>query len=254
MNAAEPASPRLEGCLNFRDVGGLRTRDGRRVRRGLLYRSDTLQFLTAEAGRVLHENIGIRTVIDLRLPLEVRREGRGVLERLPHRYISLPFGVGELVAEDSAVVRFHGDDPVVSSYLGFLQHSPGAVAAVPAALADEGALPAMVHCTVGKDRTGVAIAVVLEAIGVERGEIAAEYAAGSDNIPVAMARLRQMPTYGDAVDVYPPEAWVSEPESILRFLAGVDDRFGGVHALLAEQGVDGRVLDVLRDRLTEAAG
>lgn len=241
----------LEGCLNFREVAGLRTVDGRRVRRGVLYRSDTLQFLDLDAARRLADEVGVRTVLDLRVRLEIEVEGRGPFAEMPHRYRSLPLQVAGAAQEGSAVPRLGTDDPVVQHYLGYLESSPEAIAGVVAALAEDDALPALVHCTAGKDRTGVAIAVVLSAIGVRPEDIAADYAAAADRIPALFERLRTMATYGAAVDTLPPEARVTEPGVMLRFLAAVQRLPGGLRGLLAGHSIDDKVLSRLREALTE---
>src|SRR5438874_11967503 len=69
----------LEGCLNFRDLGGYPTADGRRIRWRLVFRSDALHHLTA--GDLVHvrDELRIATVVDLRSTAELRTEGRGVL-------------------------------------------------------------------------------------------------------------------------------------------------------------------------------
>jgi hypothetical protein len=82
-------------------------------------------------------------------------------------------------------------DSLVRTYLGYRREDPDAVAVVRALAAPE-ALPALVHCTVGKDRTGVAIAVLLSALGVVPDEIAADYAAGAEDIEAAVYRLRSV--------------------------------------------------------------
>lgn len=239
----------LDGLLHFRDVGGLPAADGRSVRRGLLYRSDTPQFLSPEGARHLIDELGIRTVIDLRLPHELEREGRGPIGALPHRHRHLPFQVGELVG-DSSVGVMDPDDPMVSTYLTYVSASPEAVTGVVAELAAaEG--PTLVHCSVGRDRTGVAVAVVLEALGVPREEVVAEYAADPAGARAGMERLRTMVTYGEAVAAFPPEAYETDPASMRRFLAALDDRYGGVPGLLAAHGVGPDVVARLRDRLLE---
>ena len=66
----------LEGCFNFRDLGGYRTEDGRRLRARQVFRSDGLQHLTARDLAHLREEIGLRGVIDLRSRDEVESDGR----------------------------------------------------------------------------------------------------------------------------------------------------------------------------------
>ncbi|WP_214364940.1 tyrosine-protein phosphatase [Pseudonocardia sp. H11422] len=239
----------VEGLLHFRGVGGLPTAGGRRVRRGLLFRSDTPQFLSPAGARHLIDELGIRTVLDLRLPHELEREGRGPIGTLPHRHRHLPFQVGELVG-DSSVGVMDPDDPMVSTYLNYVDASPEAVTGVVAerAAADG---PTLVHCSVGRDRTGVAVAVVLEALGVPREEVVAEYAADPAGARAGMERLRTMATYGEAVAAFPPAAYETDPESMRRFLAVLDDRYGGVTGMLAAHGVGPDVVGRLRDRLLE---
>lgn len=232
----------MTGLLGFREVAGLRTRSGGTVRPGLLYRSGTPQFLTPDAAAALVATTGIRTAIDLRLPHEVQREGRGPLAELPVRHVPNPFTIRALLAAGSSVAPMTGDDPLLETYLGYLRDDAAAVVGVIAELARPGALPALVHCTVGKDRTGVAVALLLDALGVRREEIAAEYAAGEADVVPAMERLRSMATYGDAVDVYPPAAWAAPPRVMRTFLETVDERHGGVAALLAAHGVTAEVV------------
>jgi protein tyrosine/serine phosphatase len=244
----------LDGALNFREVGGLPTADGRRVRSGRLFRSDTLQFLSEASVRRLAEEVGLATVIDLRLPYEVEVEGRGPLAEVPHRYHHLPFLVAGTEQHGTATPRFTSDrDVVVQHYLGYLETSPAAVTGVVQALAEPEALPAVVHCAAGKDRTGVAVAVLLRAVGVPADLVAAEYAAGADRMPDVFAQLRRMKSYGERLDAMPAEARVTEAATMDRFLTAVDEEYGGVREFLLTHGVDDETLTRLRDQLTEPA-
>jgi protein-tyrosine phosphatase len=244
----------LDGALNFREVGGLPTADGRRLRRGRLFRSDTLQFLTEASVRHLSEAVGLATVVDLRLPYEVEVEGRGALVEVSHRYHHLPFLVRGSQQEGNATPRFTSEhDVIVQHYLGYLDSSPDAVAGVVQALAEPGALPAVVHCAAGKDRTGVAVAVLLAAVDVPADVIAAEYAAGADRMAEVFAQLRRMKSYGERLDAMPAEARVTEVATMERFLAAVDSEYGGVRRFLREHGADDATLRRLREQLTEPA-
>ena len=69
----------LEGCFNFRDLGGYRAEDGRRFRTGQVFRSDGLQLLTPADLEKLEKEIGLASVIDLRSHLEVSEAGRGAI-------------------------------------------------------------------------------------------------------------------------------------------------------------------------------
>jgi hypothetical protein len=118
----------------------------------------------------------------------------------------------------------------------------------------EGTVSVLLHCTVGKDRTGAVVALLLDALGVCREDIAADYARGASDAAEAMARLRSMVSYGDAVDLYPPEALTAEPGTIHRFLAGVDDRHGGSRAFLRDHGLTPAMLDDLDALLVTPPG
>ncbi|SHK41435.1 Protein tyrosine/serine phosphatase [Pseudonocardia thermophila] len=239
------------GLLGFREVAGLRTGDGRRVRRGRLYRSGTPQFLDEAEARRLVADTGIRSTIDLRLPHEMEQEGRGGFDLIgvpAHQY---PIRVGQLVSETSAVAPMRGDDPVLDQYLRYLAVGSDAVAGAVARIAQPGTTPVLVHCTVGKDRTGVVVALALAAVGVERDEIAAEYGLLAEDVSASMERLRGMVSYGDDVDLYPPETFRVEPSTILRFLDAVDRIHGGPRAFLVDNGVIPQTLEALAEVLLE---
>ncbi|MFD4250025.1 tyrosine-protein phosphatase [Amycolatopsis thermoflava] len=249
----DPTLATYPGLLGFREVAGLRCAGGGCLRSGVLYRSGTPQFLDEPTARRLLSDTGIATTIDLRLPHEVDQEGRGPFDALGVALRRHPVRVGAVVSATSAVAPMTGDDPVVATYLRYLDEEPRTFAAVAEELARPGTAPALVHCTVGKDRTGVMIALLLAAVGVPVEEIAAEYARGADEVPAAMERLRGMTSYGDAVDVYPPQTWVVEADTISRFLHAVDDRHGGARAFLAAHGRVPHLLEQLEDLLVEPA-
>ena len=249
----EPVGSSLEGpagLLGFRPIAGLRTSDGRRVIDGALYRSATPQFVAAADARHFVERTGLRQIVDLRLDYEAAAEGSGGFSATEVAILNIPFAIRAPVAEGSAVAPMPGADPLVATYLGYLG-ACDAFRALIDALLDRDGLPAMVHCTMGKDRTGVAVAMVLDSIGVLRRDICRNYAQRSEDIPAMMGRLREMASYGDAVDVYPPEAMQMDPATVLRFLAWMDLRHNGTRQWLASVGVDATRLLQLENTLLE---
>ena len=248
----DPLSRSPEGALNFRDVGGLTAGPGRRIRHGQLFRSDTLQFLTKSDVDVLVKLLGVQTEVDLRLGYEVREEGRGLLGDAPVAYHHLPFVVRSSQQVGTATPILDGDDPIVPHYLAYLEHSAPSLAGAVRALCGHDVLPAVVHCAAGKDRTGVAIAFALSVVGVTDEDIAGDYAASPENIPMVFARLRTMKSYGDSIDDLPPKANINPPEYMLRFLGEVRARYGGPREWLLAHGLHEEELDRLRDNLTES--
>ena len=240
-----------EGALNFREVGGLPTVDGRRLRRGLLYRSGTPQLIPETAARKMVGDLGIGLVIDLRQIQEAEREGQGGLGAVPHQRLSAPFLVMSAQQAGTPVPKFSQIDPLVPHYLAYLESSQESVLAIFRALADRRAGPALLHCTAGKDRTGSAMMMLLDAIGVKRSCIVADYVAGSDEIAAVFERLISLPSYGERIAAIPAEAKNTEPETAERYLAALDEQFGGIRHWLRDAGLDDDELVTLRDRLTE---
>jgi protein-tyrosine phosphatase len=162
----------LEGAQNFRDVGGYQTEDGRRVRWGLFYRSDDLSALTDADLAQLH-GLGLKLVCDFRSPEEKAEEpDRLPAERTPE-LVELP-----IFDESFSPVEFR--EKITSGTLGdtdlrrmlvegnrmFATRYAPQYAAMFERLTQPDQLPALVHCTAGKDRTGFAAAVLLRTLGV----------------------------------------------------------------------------------------
>src|SRR3978361_1295949 len=93
---SDPRWLRLTGAENIRDLGGLPLQTGGYTRRGVLLRGDTLQELTEQDVKLLLD-FGLRTIIDLRTPMEADNEGRGPLADEPIAYVNLPFMPDELL-------------------------------------------------------------------------------------------------------------------------------------------------------------
>src|SRR5258708_5403005 len=92
----------LDGCFNFRDLGGYPTRDGRVIRRGEIYRSDALHLLTSRDVARVRDDLRIGHVIDLRSTAEVESEGRGPLAQEPVQFHHLPLYDGASRGQERA--------------------------------------------------------------------------------------------------------------------------------------------------------
>jgi protein-tyrosine phosphatase len=175
----ETATPRITGAGNFRSLGGLITRDGRRVRSHHLMRSDRLCHLSAEDWQTL-ASTGLATICDLRSREECSQHPNCVPPAL---------GITELACEVRNDLR---SDPSVTAMLVAQPSAEGAEQAMieiyrrmPRLMAPvisrigerllSGGAPLLIHCTAGKDRTGFAVAMLLHALGVSRGEIERDY-------------------------------------------------------------------------------
>jgi len=149
--------------------------------------ADNLQSLSERDVRLLVEEEGVEVVLDLRTEVEVALEGPGPITgelavRIEHRSL-YPQSRGNTDLEAGAVApwKLRDDEdhlgeesPVVRAYMGYLRHRPDSiVGAVRAIACTDGVV--LVHCAAGKDRTGVVVAIALDAAGVERDAIVEDY-------------------------------------------------------------------------------
>jgi protein-tyrosine phosphatase len=243
----------LEGPVNFRDVGGYATADGRHVRWGCVYRSDSLESLTsADIARL--DELGIRLVCDLRRDEERAAAPSRVVGHGDLRIEHLPIGGIAAETRDMAGRMLRGEIPEVSVammadvYLTILDLHPDSFGTVVAYAADPASLPMVVHCTAGKDRTGVASALLLGALGVDDETIAADY--GLSDEFQARARIAAVRPQLDAagIEFAKVEAYFQAPRAVIAAtLDGLRERYGGVGEYLTERaGLAPATLDKLR--------
>ena len=262
MNAVRNERERIlcfQGGCNFRDIGGYQTVDGRAVRWGHVYRTGVLSYFTADDHEALNA-LGVRAICDLRRAEERQRE--------PTRW------------PDTAAQLFSWDDGGSAPKIRSLAAQRPATAAgmfdsmvelyrvLPAWLGPRiggmlecianGHVPVVVHCAAGKDRTGVAIAVLLAALGVPRETIVADYLLTNDAGDFeTFIRGRHDAQLGLADAAHP---LLSMPEDMRRVLFSaapafldaafeqIDGPLGGLDAYLERAGIGATT----RERLVEA--
>ena len=236
----------LPDLRNWRDVGGLATSDGRRVRHGVVYRSASPMFLDAEQVAQLVDGLGVRTRVDLRSDVEIAEIANEHLTKAV-RVAHLPFRAGGTWQDHPAAVEV--GRRVATHYLRYLEHSPASVTGVARLLADPGTGPVLMHCSAGKDRTGVALAVVLSAVGVLHEEIVRDYARTQDDLEALLDQLRTLPAYAERLAKLPEEGLTAEPASMEIFLDRLDGEHGGARSYLTDRGVEAEVLKRLEEAL-----
>jgi protein-tyrosine phosphatase len=237
----------LEGAVNFRDLGGYATDEGRRTRWRLLFRADGLSDLTGPDLAVMRE-LGIRTVVDLRSGQEVD-QSRFDVDAHPVTFHHYPFIHTLPDAEEFA--RAPGFLGV--QYKEMLNGAAPQIIGALSALAAPDARPAVFHCTAGKDRTGLLSALVLSLLGVPEETVIADYALSG----AAMARLRTK-----LIEKYPGSSlfagdadgvFSADPSHMVALFAHLHARYGTVAAYAAEIGVPADVVARLRQALLEPA-
>ncbi|HEU5267708.1 MAG TPA: tyrosine-protein phosphatase [Jatrophihabitans sp.] len=241
-------------AVNFRDIGCQPTIDGGRTRPGVLFRSESPQFLQPADARRLVDEIGLRLVVDLRFADEAANEGRGPLGEAPVTYLNVPI-IGAGGADVGVALLDDTDDTLAPYYVSYVKHSADALLSVYRSLAAPDGLPALVHCAAGKDRTGVVVALLLSAMGVTDDAIVADYARTGDAMPQVLRRLGTAPSYatqiaGQAAD---DVRAMAHPQSMRAFLSWVRREHGSGGGLLRDLGLEAEALDRLRHRLIDRA-
>jgi protein-tyrosine phosphatase len=238
----------LAGACNFRDLGGLPTTGGGALRRGRLFRSDALHGLERVDVERLHE-LGIATIVDLRSEHEVAATGRGLLANEPIRWFHAP--LSNVGAPDYQPSEALASGELGRHYLDTLDERTATLARAFTHLATREHLPAVFHCTVGKDRTGVLAALVLGCVGVPEPVIVDDYALTDERMALLMSRLRGTAFTPEAVRALGPSPIRAEARSMREFLAGLDARYGGPRGWARAAGIDDTVVAELRVLLVE---
>jgi len=226
----------LPGVLNLRDVGGYPVAGGGSVRWRTLFRSDALHCLDA-AGVAALAGLGIRTVIDLRTQAELDIAPSPVAGRVTH--LPLIEDLQALPAPELAAV-----------YRYVIDERGDAIAAAIGELASGDAFPALVHCTAGKDRTGVVIALVLAVLGVPDQVIAADYALSGIYLdPAQTPVIGQLQASTGLGDELTTALLASPPELIRGVLDRVSAVAGSAGGYLRAHGLSSEALTALRSAL-----
>jgi protein tyrosine/serine phosphatase len=230
--------------FNFRDLGGYATPDGRTTRWRRLFRSDSLSRIDP-ADAASFTTLGVRTVIDLRRPREIERDGRvHAFDGMTYRHLNPVHAEWEEATDH--------DEPsdarwLANRYLDLAEHGHAAIAGAVEVIADSDNAPVVVHCVAGKDRTGVVSGVTLAALGVPDEVIAEDYALTSAATERTLAYLRGL----NPEIAQMPARWLLSPaETMLLFLSDLRARHGSVRAYL---GLPAPVLQRLEENLLEEA-
>ncbi len=258
-----PPVLRLAGALNFRDLGGLPTADGRRVRPGLLFRSEKLSGLTDEDVAALG-GLGLRTVVDLRSGHERKLHPSRLPERDRPAVLELDV-MADPVTSGRSLLALLVEQPTPAGARQMMLATYGAFPAVFAPylaalfdrLLDDDGLPMLMHCTAGKDRTGFLSALLLAALGAERATIEADYLATEAQADRAVLHAATAQAMRRFVGADPDPALIdalcdSDPVYLGASFDAIESGWGGVPPYLAASGIDADRLRRFRDAALQA--
>ncbi|MGX2993536.1 tyrosine-protein phosphatase [Streptomyces sp. JNUCC 64] len=255
--------PELTGVRNFRDLGGLPTTDGGRIRHGVLFRSGHLAHATEADSRFL-TSLGLHTVFDFRNDADRGLDGHDV--ELPGvRNLHLPLSDpadgaafwrmvrrGDLAELREVLARGRAAERMAGAYRVMIEERTAEHALVLRTVAEDG-VPVLMHCAAGKDRAGLAVAVTLLALGVGRDAVEADYL--ESNAAHRRYRVRRDadadgPTH-EVMELLSP-LFEARAEYLAAAFDTVDRRWGGTEEYLREAlGVTPALRDRLRSRLLD---
>jgi len=229
----------LSGAYNVRDLGGLKTKDGRETKSGVIYRGDSLDGITPSDAEILFTRLRIGSIVDLRTKAET--DLSGLLFPVPrYRFSVLP--EGRLGKEP-----FPSDDPVelAKVYLHNIETGRGAVKGTLEVIAQdlEAGVATLFHCAAGRDRTGIIAAVLLGLVGVTDGEIAKDYVQSNRNARRVTRKLAENPLYANHHDR--PAVILLNEKTILGFMRLLRDQYSGPRQFSLDAGVTPEVIEII---------
>lgn len=257
----------IPGAPNLRDAGGHATRDGGRVRTGLLYRSDQLGRI-GDADMPALQALGLKRIYDLRTederaaqPDRVPAGATGVVvDVLADKKQAGPAELLHLLAEPQAANAKLGGGKAAAlftqGYIAFvsLPSARAGFGQMFRELADGDNLPALYHCTTGNDRTGWASAALLTLCGVSDDDVMQDYLRSNDYIlPAYQAQIDKFVAGGVERDILLAILGVRS-EYLHASFAEMRAKFGGIEDYFAQAlGIDAAGQDALRQRFVQRA-
>ncbi|MDR1970597.1 MAG: tyrosine-protein phosphatase [Treponema sp.] len=233
----------LEGCLNFRDLGGYTGEGGRKIRYGRIFRSDDLSKLSP-GDMVRVGELGISTVLDLRSADELARAPNPLRGRPGFAYYHIPLLDG-INSETDGPVRI---ESLPELYKSLVISAGKQIAGVFQVLREQKG-GTVFHCAAGKDRTGLIAALILGLCGVAEEDIIADYA----------LTYEKMRPFFDTMTQKAREAGIPVPEELLRsdpafmreLLDFLNRTYSGAEAYLLGLGLTLRDMGDFKNRLLE---
>jgi protein-tyrosine phosphatase len=230
----------LDGVFNARDIGGLATADGRSTRSGRIFRTGALNNLS-DHGKDQLTALHVHSVFDLRTAEEVHEAPDSLPQGI--EYVPLPINAGNsrLRRVFTTLMNVGSLDTILlKGYSDVMidQHSGLFVDVAKKIVRDQ--QPVIIHCTAGKDRTGVTIAVLLSALGVPDATIVADYTQSNRHyqqfVDATAIQMRPLIKLGVSMpDIHP--LMLAHPDVIQGALDHVRARYGSARDYLKQAGL-----------------
>ncbi|KAL4995604.1 protein-tyrosine phosphatase-like protein [Aspergillus recurvatus] len=252
----------MDGVFNVRSFGGYpcNLRPNCSTRNGLIYRSGHLKDITSQGMKQIC-NLGISAIIDLTNSGETKTLFTGTSSLSQCRVLNFPlakheFSVQQLVDKYKRYLA-EGEKAIAEGYFKLLIEGHQVIRDILFLIRDNPNGVFLIHCAMGKDRTGVVFAVLLSLAGVSDDAIADEYSRSELALAAALPEIaaaikNAMPTVTDAEALGRAKIVIqTRKEAMLLMLQMVVERFGGMVRYLKDCcGVGEEDIELLQDLLT----
>ncbi len=255
----------ISAAPNFRDVGGYVTADGLTVARGLVYRSGVFYPMSPEAMKQL-EPVGLKNVYDLRTTAEIQSKPDQIPPGAQRRHLNVladsataaPAHLDALMVEPMKANAELGEGRIEAQFIGgyrefiTLPSARESYRVLFTSLADSRNLPAVFHCTGGKDRTGWATAALLTLLGVPRETVMQDYLRSNDYVLPQQAAVIESFVAGGGSRSIPVAIFGVKAEYLEAAFDEMETRYGGIEAYFSEGlGIDAATQTQLRNLFLE---
>lgn len=229
----------FEAVLNFRDLGGYQTRDGRQVAWRRIFRSGELHHMTEPDIIRFREEIKLSTVIDLRSTRRLERAGTGPLNGVGVKFYSVPFTIVEHdFSKANELFKDFTNSGEVYLYLIRQEEYGRNIVRALEIIANPENHPLLFHCNAGKDRSGILGGILLSVLDVIDEDIIEDYVMTAPYLKKFIERWDNDPETADVHNSLPPYQLRADPESMAFFLSGIRHEYGSARGYIEIQGAE----------------
>lgn len=249
MSTTTPAHE-PQGIHNFRELAGYAAA-GRSIRHGRLYRSGALELMTEDDRAWLAGDLDIHTILDLRHADELAlRRGPHPLEARVRSHTIFPAETRqeEIIAELNGL---YGAGISPGRYLHYLSIGGDRLASAFQLFAVDANYPFLVHCTAGKDRTGVLLGMIMDVLGCSDDDIANEYGLSDANTDQLIAYLVRSGRQLEGSETEIRARLATPPEKMAGFIQLMRAKYGSATDFFLSQGVTTHEIDQVRKLLLD---
>lgn len=231
----------FENIPNFRDLGGYETGRGKTIAWRRLFRSGGLLRMTMRDKIRLIKEFHLKTVLDLRTPEEMEkiREVK-LLQEIGVTYFNIPFRPDNPNYYRDEMKLYKTSTNMGEFYLRRINPPSfaGKLIQVLEILSEPGYFPALFHCGVGKDRTGMLAALLLNLLGVSDVDIIGDYVLSDVSMKEIRERIINEPQTPAEIKALPDFTWRALPEYMETFLYGLKNEYGSAADYLEKYGAE----------------